>query len=59
MCFWSRLKDTSGDFDSIIASEVQQGPTTVTISKTDGAFTTVGCNRWQEVGSLDPRPATG
>ena len=59
LCAWSRLKDTSGNFDSIIANDAQQGPTTVTISKTDGAFKTAGCNPWQEVVSLDPRPATG
>ena len=59
MCSWSRLKDTSGNFDSIFANGVQQGPTTVTISKTDGAFKTAGCNPWQKVVSLDPRPPAG
>jgi hypothetical protein len=59
MCSWSRLKDTSGNVDSIIANDAQQAPATVTITKTDGVFTTAGCNTWQEVGSLDPQPATG
>jgi hypothetical protein len=59
MCSWSRLKDTSGNFDSIIANDAQQGPTTVTITKTDGLFETAGCNTWQEVVSLDPQPAAG
>jgi hypothetical protein len=59
MCSWSRLKDTSGKFDSTIANGVQQGPTTVTISATDGAFKTAGCNPWQKVVSLDPRPPAG
>lgn len=58
-CSWSRLKDTSGDFGSIIATDVRQGPTTVTISKTDGAFVTAGCNNWHKVVSLDPRPPGG
>jgi hypothetical protein len=59
VCSWSRLKDTSGNFGSIIATDVRQGPTTVTISKTDGAFVTAGCNPWQGVVSLDPRPPAG
>ncbi|MGH3548345.1 MAG: hypothetical protein ACRDQU_09590 [Pseudonocardiaceae bacterium] len=59
LCSWVRLKDTSGSLESIIANDVQQRPTTVTISKTDGAFKTAGCNPWQVVVSLDVRPATG
>lgn len=39
-CYWARLKDTSGDFESIITNSNAQGPTTVTISKNDGAFDT-------------------
>jgi hypothetical protein len=58
-CSWSRLKDTSGDFGSIIATDVRPGPTTVTISKTDGVFVTAGCSNWQKVVSLDPRPPAG
>jgi hypothetical protein len=58
-CSWSRLKDTSGNLDSTIATDAQQGPTTVTITTTDGAFTTAGCTPWQEVSSLDPQPAPG
>jgi hypothetical protein len=58
-CSWSRLKDTSGNVDSIITSDVQRGPTTVTITNTDGVFNTAGCTTWQEVVSLDPQPATG
>jgi hypothetical protein len=58
-CSWSRLKDTSGNVDSIIANDAQQGPTTVTITTTDGVCETAGCTTWQEVNSLDPQPATG
>jgi hypothetical protein len=39
-CYWARLKNTDGDFDSIITNGNAEGPTTVTISKTDGAFET-------------------
>jgi hypothetical protein len=39
-CYWARLKDTDGDFDSIIANGNTEGPAVVTISKTDGAFET-------------------
>lgn len=42
-CYWARLKDTDGDFDSIIANGNAEGQTTVTISKTDGAFQTGDC----------------
>jgi hypothetical protein len=50
ICYWSRLKDTTGNFDTIIANDVGKGPTTATISRSDGAFKTSGCNTWQKVG---------
>ncbi|MDT7589719.1 MAG: hypothetical protein QOE32_7269, partial [Pseudonocardiales bacterium] len=34
---------------SIIASDITQGPTTVTIKPTDGAFHTSGCQPWTKV----------
>jgi hypothetical protein len=40
LCYWARLMDTSGDSDAIITNGNAQGPTTVTISKTDAAFET-------------------
>jgi hypothetical protein len=49
-CYWARRKDTSGDFAAIIANGNPSGPTTVTISKSDGAFETSGCDTWQKVG---------
>lgn len=49
-CYWGRLKDTSGNFSAIIANGNPTGPTTVTISHSDGAFQTTGCNTWQKVG---------
>lgn len=45
-CYWARLKDTTGDFDAIIANNNSQGPTTVTIKASDGAFQTNGCQAW-------------
>lgn len=48
ICYWARLKDTSGDFGTIIADNVSPGPTTVTISPSDGAFQTSGCRTWQK-----------
>jgi hypothetical protein len=49
-CYWARLRNTSGEFSAIIANGDPSGPTTVTISKSDGAFETSGCNTWQKVG---------
>lgn len=46
VCYWARLKNTSGDMDSIIANDVGKGPQVVTIKKTDGAFSTRGCATW-------------
>lgn len=49
-CYWARLKNTSGDFSAIITNGNPTGQTTVTISKTDGAFETTGCQQWTKVG---------
>jgi hypothetical protein len=48
-CYWERDTDTSGNMSSIIANNVGKGPATVTISATDGAFKTAGCNTWAKV----------
>lgn len=45
-CYWARLKDDSGDFDAIITNHAGAGQATVTIARTDGAFTTTGCGTW-------------
>lgn len=50
MCSWKRLKDTSGEFQSIIATDIAQGPTTITIKPTDGAFESRGCAPWTKIG---------
>lgn len=46
LCYWARLKDTSGDMGTIIANDLGEGSKTVTIKKTDGAFKTSGCSVW-------------
>ncbi|MGH3628182.1 MAG: hypothetical protein ACRDRL_12195 [Sciscionella sp.] len=45
-CYWEREKDTSGNFNSIIANNISAGPQTVTIAPSDGAFKTEGCGTW-------------
>lgn len=47
-CYWERSKDTSGS--SIITNGLGKGPATITISSSDGGFTTSGCNTWAKVG---------
>jgi hypothetical protein len=49
MCMWSRRKDTSGEFTSVIATNIAQGPTTVTIKPSDGAFESRGCSPWAKL----------
>ncbi|MFG2342612.1 hypothetical protein [Streptomyces phaeochromogenes] len=49
-CYWARLKGTSGDFEDIITNGNVKGPTTVTISSSDGAFQSTGCQTWKKVG---------
>jgi hypothetical protein len=48
-CYWARLKGTSGTFKDIITNSNSDGPTTVTISSSDGAFKTSGCKTWKKV----------
>jgi hypothetical protein len=45
-CYWARLKDDSGELDSIIANNNTAGQSSVTIKATDGAFETSGCTPW-------------
>ncbi|WP_156934829.1 thermonuclease family protein [Pseudonocardia spinosispora] len=49
MCSWSRRKDTSGEIGSVIATNIAQGPTTVTIKPTDRAFESRGCTPWNRL----------
>jgi hypothetical protein len=43
MCYWARLKSTSGDQ---IATGMPTGAATITIEATDKAFVTGGCAEW-------------
>lgn len=46
LCYWARLKDDTGDFDSIIANNTTSGSASVTVKSSDGAFETSGCTPW-------------
>jgi hypothetical protein len=48
-CYWARLKNLDGDFDSIIANEFANGPQTVTIKKSDKGFKSSNCGDWTRV----------
>lgn len=43
ICYWARLKDTSGTLESIIANDDAEGPTVFTVSPTDGAVEISDC----------------
>lgn len=45
-CSWERLSGLSGDFDDIIAIEIPDGPTVVSIEPSDAAFTSSDCGQW-------------
>ena len=46
-CAWERLSATDGSPDSVIAVDLVQGPTTVTVQASDNAFKTFGCGTWK------------
>lgn len=45
-CIWDRLRDTTGDPDSVITGNASKGPMTVTIAPSDGAFRADSCMTW-------------
>ncbi|MDX3098035.1 hypothetical protein PV417_26415 [Streptomyces sp. ME19-03-3] len=49
LCYWERAKDSTGDFDSIIANNNLQGSGRVTVRKGE-VFKTTGCKKWAKVG---------
>lgn len=49
LCYWERDKDSSGEFDSIIANGTPTGNGRVTVKKGE-VFKTQGCDDWTEVG---------
>lgn len=44
-CYWERLRDASGEFDSIIANGNETGPRSVTLV-TGEYFHSAGCTPW-------------
>jgi hypothetical protein len=60
-CYYARLRDSSGDVQSVIASTFRrrQGVQIVMIPSTDANFQTHGCLDWKPItGPLTPDPAT-
>lgn len=45
-CYWARLRNFSGDLDSILANANESGPTVVTILRSDRGFESTGCGDW-------------
>src|SRR5215203_1029292 len=45
-CYWERLKDFSGDINSILANGNTGAPAIVTIEPTDAGFNSEGCGTW-------------
>lgn len=50
MCYWERLRGLSGGFGDIIANGLPTGQALITISSSDVAFKTQGCETWTKVG---------
>jgi hypothetical protein len=48
-CYWARLSGLSGSFGEILANGNVNGPTTVTIRRSDKGFETTGCAEWRKV----------
>ncbi len=45
-CYWARLKGFGGDLDDIIANDIREGSSVVTIRSTDEGFASSGCGTW-------------
>ena len=54
LCLWQRLSGFSGEFDDIIASDLTEAITIVTIEATDTGFSSEDCSTW----STDLSPLT-
>lgn len=46
MCYWERLSGHSGEIDDIIANELTESQSVVTIAPTDVAFSSTDCGTW-------------
>ena len=47
-CYWERLNGFGGTFDEIIANGLADGPTIVTIAKSDKGFSNNDCGFWSD-----------
>lgn len=45
-CYWERLTNTSGEFEAIITNDIVTGPSTMTVSASDGAVRFSGDCTW-------------
>ena len=48
-CYWERLKNFTGGFNSIIANDNTSHPTIVTIRGTDAGFHSADCGTWKKI----------
>jgi zinc-ribbon domain len=48
-CYWERLRDFTGGFNSIIANGNTNAPTIVTIKPTDAGFQSLDCGTWTKL----------
>lgn len=48
-CYWERIKDFSGGFESIIANGNQSGPIVAEVAATDAGFGSQRCGVWLKV----------
>lgn len=51
-CYWARLSDLSGSFDSILANEFGKGQQVVEILSTDAAIKVSRCQSFKKLGKL-------
>ncbi len=54
-CYWARLSGLSGSLSDIIANDLPQGQSIVTISPNDVAFTSDGCGTWVPAPTVGPQ----
>ncbi len=58
-CYWERVSDLTGDFESILANDNPRGQAYVEILPTDIAFSTDDCGRWEAATAGGPDVSGG
>lgn len=53
-CYWERLRDFSGNLQSIIANDNPRGPSVVTVKSTDAGFSCRQCGTWVLADTVQP-----